>query len=293
MGNQLLNESFIRQRSSELQIPFENLLAAAILEEIIQRVGESDYGENFWLKNSVCFNLENYRKKVNRKVSYFIKETDMLHYKKIEISNVFAELFRNIKKDAIHWNYKLWKEQNVIFANMTAMIASIKVPVKMEFEQVLDESLHPYRKEIHLFNNNNKKMKLNCFPIEYVLVEKFLNVMEKMELINDLSNYMDIYEILKRESLSGRKVWELLNEGCSKHGIEIEKQRFEILVSYRTNQYMKKKWKSYLRHEKKISPVWNEVMEMIEVFFSNIWTCMCENLIYLGDWMPELGRFID
>lgn len=293
MGNQLLNESFIRQRSNELQIPFENLLAAAVLEEIIQRICESDYGENFWLKNSICLNLENYKKKVNMNLSYFIKETDMLHYKKTEIGNVFAELFRNIKKDAIHWNYNLRKDRNVIDANVTATIASIKIPVKMELEQVVDANLNPEIKDIHLFNNNNRKIKLKCFPSEHVLAEKFLNIMEKLELINDMSNYMEIYDILKKESLSGRKVWELLSEGCSEHGIVIEEQRFGILVSYRTNRYMKKKWKSYLRHEKKTSPVWDEIIEMIEVFFTNIWTCMCQNLIYLGDWMPELGRFID
>lgn len=293
MGNQLLNESFIRQRSSELQIPFENLLAAAVLEEIVQRIGDSDYKENFWLKNSVSLNLENYKKKVNMNLSYVMKDTDMLHYKKAEIGNVFAELFRNIKKDSIHWNYNLRKDWNVIYANLTATIASIKVPVMIEMEQVMDENLNPYIKEIHLFNNNNKKIKLKCFPSEYVMVEKFLNVMEKLELINDMSNYMVIYEILKRESLSGRKVWELLNEGCNEHGIEVSEQRFELLVSYHTNRYMKKKWKSYLRHEKKVTPVWEEVVEMIEVFFSSIWTSMCQNLIYLGDWMPELGRFID
>ena len=41
----LLNESFIRQRSEELRLPFENLLAASILEEIVQRMIESEYAD--------------------------------------------------------------------------------------------------------------------------------------------------------------------------------------------------------------------------------------------------------
>ena len=101
MAYQLLNESFIRQRSEELKIPFENLLAASVLEEIVQRMMESEYAENFWMKNSSKLSLENYRKKVDLKLSFFIKESQKFHYKKTEVGNVFAHFFRNVKKEDI------------------------------------------------------------------------------------------------------------------------------------------------------------------------------------------------
>ncbi len=293
MGNRLLNEYFIRQRSAELQIPFENLLAASVLEEIVQRISESEFAEGFWLKSSAGLNLENYKKKVHRNLFYFMKDMQKLHYKKTEISNVFAIIFRNLKKEAICWNYNIRKEREKICANLTATMASIKVPVKITFEQITDNNLKPCVREIRLFTNNNQKIRLNCFPNEYIIVDKFLNIIEKLELLNDLSSYMDIYDILKKEMISGRKVWELLNESCAQRGIKIEQQRFDMLISYRTNSYMKKKWKAYLRHEKATSPSWDEIIDIVEAFFSNIWLSMCQNMIYLGDWMPELRRFID
>ena len=72
MSNQLLNEKFIRQRSEELQISYENLFAASVLEDIVQKIAQSDYAENFWMKNSESLNLDNYRKKVDLKLSFFI-----------------------------------------------------------------------------------------------------------------------------------------------------------------------------------------------------------------------------
>ena len=120
-----------------------------------------------------------------------------------------------------------------------------------------------------------------------------LEIIEKLELINDLSCYMDIYEIMKKEILSGRKVWELLYQGCKDRNIQVEEKRFDMLKSYQTSRYMEKKWKAYLRREKRQQPGWNEMTDLLFRFFSVLWEHMCQNIIYLGDWMPELGRCID
>ena len=100
-------------------------------------------------------------------------------------------------------------------------------------------------------------------------------------------------EIMKKEILSGRKVWELLYQGCKDRNIQVEEKRFDMLKSYQTSRYMEKKWKAYLRREKRQQPGWNEMTDLLFRFFSVLWEHMCQNIIYLGDWMPELGRCID
>ena len=291
--NQLLNETFIRQRSEELRIPFENLLAAAVLEEIILKIAESDYAGNFWMKNSVRMNLENYRRKVDLNLYFMMVSTKQFHYKKTEVSRVFSELFRNYKKNAVHWNYQVWTDYEFIYIDVKAAIASVRVPVKIKLQPVLQDRLNAYEKEMRLFINNSKKVLVKCYPSEYTVSEKFLEIIVKLELLSDLSCYMDIYDILKKEALSGRKVCEILNEECGKKNIKIEEHRFELLMAYRTSSYMERKWKSFLRHEKKKEPLWKDVIDLFEQFFAVIWKNMCQNIIYLGDWMPEIGRYID
>lgn len=293
MSNQLLNDKFIRQRSEELQIPYENLFAAAVLENIVQKIAQSKYVENFWMKNSENLQLDNYRKKIDLNLNFYIKETENFHYKKGEIGNFFAEIFRNYKKEAIHWNYHIAMDFGIIYIDVVATFSLWKVPVKIKLERVAQENLIPYVRDMQLFSNNNCKIQVYFFPSEFVITEKFLEILDKLELINDMSCYLDIYDILKRDVLSGRKVWELLSEGCTRYGIAVEEKRLAMLSSYRTSSYMEKKWKAFLRRKKRKQPVWNDVMDIIERFFCVIWDHMCRNVVYLGDWMPELGRCID
>lgn len=293
MGNLLLNENFIRQRSHELQIPYEHLLAASVLEEVVYRLAESKDSECFWIKNHAKLNLECYRKKVDLQLYYFLKESKQFHYKKGDISNLFAVTFRNYKKDAVHWNYRVQMDGAKISVDLTGEIANVKVPVSVRLEPVTQENLVPYRKEIKLFTNNNRKVCLHCFPSENVIAEKFLEIMDKLELLNDLSCYMEVYDILKKESLSGRKVWELFMDGCGKRRIPADRRRFALWQSYRENRYMEQKWKAYLKREHRKQPDWQDVMDLADRFFSVIWDHMCRNVVYLGDWMPELGRWIE
>lgn len=293
MENRLLNENFIRQRCGELQIPFENLLAASILEEIVHRIAGSKYARCFWMKKSINLNLDSYRKKVDLSLSFSIKDGNDFQYKKEDISNLFAELFPEDQTDAVHWNYNVCMDRGMIDIDMTAAFSSVKVPVKIKLEPVSEKKLTPYVKNIQLFLNNNQIIQVLCFPSEYVVTEKFLEILEKLELLNDMSCYMEIYEILKEEALSGRKVWEFLQEGCEERNIPVEEKRFDLFLSYRTSRYMQKKWKAYLYRTKRKQPGWNEVMDLIVCFFKVIWEYMCRNVVYLGDWMPELGRCMD
>lgn len=293
MEDRVPNELLLRQRSEKFQISFENVLAVAVLEEIVQRIAESEYAENFWMKNSVRMNLDYYRKKADRELSFIMKDTDMFHNKRVELNNAFAELFQNDKNNVIHWSYDFEQDKNSIYINLIATILSIKVPIKIIIKPLQEENLSPYVKDITLYTSERQEVQVNCFPSEHVIVEKFLEVIEKLELLNDMSCYMDIYSLLKNEVLSGRKVSELLMEGCKGRGMKVDEYRMELLASYRTSSFLKKKWKSYMRHEKMKSPVWDEVMDMMENFFMVIWQHICRNLIYLEDWMPELGRFID
>lgn len=293
MGNQLLNENFIKQRSGELGIPFENLLAAAILEEIVQIIAESKCASNFWIKDSLKLNLENCRKRVDLTLSFFVQESKNFHYKKETISQLFAELFRNLKKNAVHWNYQVGMKQGLIFVDVRAKLSSVSVPVSIKLERLEREGLQPYVRELQLFTNNCRKLQIRCYPSEYVITEKFLEILDKLELLNEMSCYLDVYETLKRDMLSGRKVWESLYAGCIARKLAVEKQRLDLVLSYREYPYMEKKWKVYLRRQKRTQPDWKEVIDMIERFFGVIWEHMCRNVVYLGDWMPELGRCIE
>lgn len=301
MDCQLLDESLLRKKSKEEKVPFENLITIVVLEDILKKIYDSEYADYFLIKNSVVLSSCTYRNKMNRRLNFCIRETKSFLYKKSEIGCIFAKLFRNIKKDCIHWNYNITEKKikdktenrSEFFVNIIATVFSVQIPVEIRIEKYREENMLSVQKEILLKFALKEKLSLNCYPSEGIAAEKFLNIIDKLELLSDLSDYMELYQILKTEQLSGRKISELLMEGCKDNGIEVTQQRFDILLSYYKNSYMMKKWKSYLRHEKRKEPKWEDVIEIVGLSFQNIWDSLCKNVIYMGDWMPELGRYID
>lgn len=293
MEAKLLKESFIRQRSEQLEIPLDQFLAAVIVENFIWKIQTSDFKKVIWLKNTNYLQIENYRNKVNRKIELYIKESDLLYFRKNEISRVFAELFRNVKADEIHWNYNIKETKNAIECNLSGTILSVKVPVKIIMRKIEKKELNPEEQEFSFVWMEEEKIKLQCYPENVLLIQSFIQIMQQLELISDFSCYIDIYDIVRKKQFSGRAVEDMLTRACEEQNLAIEKERFDLILSYRNYTYMKKKWKTYLRHEKKTEPDWESMMDMLENFFKKIWDSMCENMIYLGDWIPEIGRYID
>ena len=69
-------------------------------------------------------------------------------------------------------------------------------------------------------------------------------------------------------------------------------KRVEEILSYRDYPYMKKLWQRYLRQQKKKTPSFEDVMELLAKFLPPIWEAVCRDEVFIGDWMPELLRFL-
>lgn len=83
------------------------------------------------------------------------------------------------------------------------------------------------------------------------MAENFVEILEKMELINDLSCYEEIYGILKKEALDGRKVEQQIIEIGTKRELFFGKDRLDTVLHYKDYTYMKRKWTAYLKRERK------------------------------------------
>ena len=126
---------------------------------------------------------------------------------------------------------------------MLAKSKEHEVPITLRFQELRDEQMQPAHGELPFFLQENTVIQFLQYPYEQVVAENFVEILEKMELINDLSCYEEIYGILKKEALDGRKDWV-------------------------------------------------EVMTLLEAFFPPVWRAIIRDEIFIGDWMPELCRFL-
>lgn len=283
--------SAVKAKSEELKIPYENLLSAFVIEEAVTAFCGSDEAENFRLKNNSILSLEYYRRKAPTRLEYVVLSEEELTVR--NVIHRMSKIFQNEKKAELWWKYRVEKEDEGICVYLSAKIEELQIPVQLVLEQEKEEPSEPSREELHPFLEEERSVEYLHYPMEGILAEHFIRIMRDMELINDMGSYYILYELLSKEMNSSRKVTEQIESLAKEQKIPLKKERFDMFEGYQSSSYMKKKWKSYLKKEKKKTPSFEEVMKVMIAYYRPIWDSLAEGNYYLGDWMPELMRYLD
>ena len=104
--------------------------------------------------------------------------------------------------------------------------------------------------------------------------------------------YDTTFRLLKQETVDGRHIYETLSFFCEKEEVIPQEKRIEMLASYETYTYMKKRWKKYIRKQGTEDVSWETVLHRIIAFLSPVWNTMCRDEVFFGDWMPDLARYL-
>lgn len=283
--------SAVKAKSEELKIPYENLLSAFVIEEAVMAFCGSDEAENFRLKNNNILSLEYYRRKAPTRLEYMVLSEEELTVR--NVIHRMSKIFQNEKKAELWWKYRVEKEDEGICVYLSAKIEELQIPVQLVLEQEKEEPSDPSHEELHPFLEEDRSVEYLHYPMEGILAEHFIRIMRDMELINDMGSYYILYELLSKEMNSSRKVTEQIESLAKEQKIPLKKERFDMFEGYQSSSYMKKKWKSYLKKEKKKTPSFEEVMKVMIAYYRPIWDSLAEGNYYLGDWMPELMRYLD
>lgn len=283
--------SAVKAKSEELKIPYENLLSAFVIEESVMAFCGSDEAENFRLKNNNILSLEYYRRKAPTRLEYMVLSEEELTVR--NVIHRMSKIFQNEKKAELWWKYRVEKEDEGICVYLSAKIEELQIPVQLVLEQEKEEPSEPSHEELHPFLEEDRSVEYLHYPMEGILAEHFIRIMRDMELINDMGSYYILYELLSKEMNSSRKVTEQIESLAKEQKIPLKKERFDMFEGYQSSSYMKKKWKSYLKKEKKKTPSFEEVMKVMIAYYRPIWDSLAEGNYYLGDWMPELMRYLD
>ena len=283
--------SAVKAKSEELKIPYENLLSAFVIEEAVMAFCGSDEAENFRLKNNNILSLEYYRRKAPTRLEYMVLSEEELTVR--NVIHRMSKIFQNEKKAELWWKYRVEKEDEGICVYLSAKIEELQIPVQLVLEQEKEEPSEPSHEELHPFLEEDRSVEYLHYPMEGILAEHFIRIMRDMELINDMGSYYILYELLSKEMNSSRKVTEQIESLAKEQKIPLKKERFDMFEGYQSSSYMKKKWKSYLKKEKKRTPSFEEVMKVMIAYYRPIWDSLAEGNYYLGDWMPELMRYLD
>lgn len=187
-------------------------------------------------------------------------------------------------------------------------VATISFPVTITFISNEDAQI-PVRQEIKTINRSFKVLSVNAYSPEAILAECVFEILEKLELISDMKPYAASYMMIKNNSVSGRRILEVLQTKIKKKPKVLSKRRLEQIKEYRSYAYMRKRWQQYCKrnrvanvnstgyansteHGNSMETSWEEALDLLVSFIEPLWNALLEGSVFLDDWMPELGRFL-
>jgi hypothetical protein len=303
MKRQTITKADLKAKSEALQIPFSNLLAGWVVEEVLFLLAESDFSDYLWLKCRSSLGAEEYRRKNILTLEYvYVNDEKVMRQEKPLPGQklsfmlgvmILAQVVQKVKVPEIKWKGNLSLKEDMLTLDIMAEFAEMKVPVQVKIQEIGIPTVPPVRQDFASVLDENRRVSYLQYPIDPLLAELLFRMIRDMELITDLGVYERVYEILRVEALDGRHTRELLASCCRENGMVLKESRGAEIAAYKDYSYMKKRWERYLRSQKKKEPSWQEVTEVIGAFLPAIWEAVCRDEIFFGDWMPELGRFLD
>ncbi len=284
----MINRLHIKEKSEELNIPFKNLLSAAVAEIIIELLANGKYCNELYLCNSSDFQPEIYKDVCIGNIYYeYVKEIDG-KMSILYMRDILKEIMTKASLEAFIVNGNV--DENGIALKIT--VDEMYIPLHIHFRK--HRGTHePEKIRIKLTAYENRVVDVLTNPKEDELVKCLAEIIEKLELINDMDLYYYAYDILSTCPVNGRKVKDSLSKILEEKKIIIDDSRINMLSSYTDYTYMKRKWKVELRQKKKSEPQWSDVNNCLINFLRPIWEAMEQNIVFLGDWMPQLKRFLD
>ncbi len=269
-----------RQNSDE--IPSVYLSAISGAEEILKKIENSPLKERLLLKNDDFLEKDKYHKMLIEKIEFFTQEDEIKDTIQ-ELELMFQSQIKSRKADEKGEYLRFCieveiKSHKILFELRLILYTNKKFyPVKKNGTGVLDKEKFTYFK----------------FPPEEYLAVGFYEIISSLELLNDLSWYKEIYELLNTQLVEGRKIWEGFHSMILRHPISSLEQRMSTLKGYETYSYMRRRWEMQSRKRKESYPKWEQVITLLVTFFTPILEGILKDEVFLGDWIPQLGRYLD
>lgn len=303
MKQTIMDKTSLKAKSERLGIPFSAALEAFIAESFRYLLAESVFAEFLWLKNAGQLEKEQWGKRSGLTLE-FAYLTDVRAAKKpgvvpgqeLSLKMGYAMLAYILKKEKtpeIKWRGRAAMRGELLELVVSGEFEEMTAPLVIHITALKDANAVPVKREYPLLLRPDGIIVCPEYPTANILVEKITAIMRDMELLRDMGAYDTVYRLLQNEAVDGRFVVERLRAAFRQAEIAPGEERLDEILAYKNYSYMKKRWIKYLRSQKKQEPSWEEVMALLSEFLPRIWNSVCRDEVFLGDWMPELGRFLD
>lgn len=291
----LIGKAALMEKSAELMIPLERLLAGYVMEQLVIKLSDSERGARLLLKNPGVLGLSGSAGGRVHKLYYaYVKQAGEV-FRKADFAAFLKNTIKWETQTNIDWSWRSHMEQNRLIVELVAVLDDMRMPIELSIDPIDGGSDCHSAGEytVRLLMENNKTCRIAVYPMQELFFGDLSEALLKLELIGDMAVYERMYEALGMLDLEGRKFQKSLERLCAEHGITMDKMRYTQVEGYLAYPFMIKKWKSYLKKSGKNAPSWEEVYGRFLSFLLPPWTASLEGMVYLGSWIADLGRYLD
>ena len=184
------------------------------------------------------------------------------------------------------------KEEQGYLVYITGEWEEMKVPLVIHISPLVYHAAKPEKQKLQSVFFEKKCAAYQHFPVETYLAEQLFTILKYLELIPSMEVYDTTFRLLEQETVDGRHIYETLSFLCGNEEVSPQEKRIEMLESYDTYTYMKKRWEKYVRKQGIENISWETVLHRIVLFLRPVWNAMCRDEVFFGDWMPDLERYL-
>ncbi len=272
----------------------ERLLTGYVMEELAIRLASDASGSRLLLKNPDTLGLSGCARGAHRLYYAYVCAEDEIFSK----AAFAAFLKKTVKWETVTnivWAWRSHMEGNCLIVELSAELDELKLPVELVVEPLpADAVKHPKGTyTLRCLMEATKTVELPVYPAWEQLMDDLGEVLSRMELVGDMGVFLRIYETLGMISFEGRPFQRELRSDCEAQGITLDTLRYEQLERYADYPYLEKKWNAYVKRQRRTLPVWTEVYGRLWQALSPVYQAILQDVLYLGSWIPDLGRYLD
>lgn len=287
----------LKNKAKESGRSYQLCLQLFCQEEFLRRLEKSQYAENLVLKGGLfIYSVTDFDSRVTVDVDFLLRKVpNTPEQLQTVIETIISTPTGN---DFVTYEIKnimpiaVAKKYAGIGVSLVARIKNTKTPFSIDFG--VGDVIVPkqQKRRIPTQLDDFTAPTVNTYSLETTIAEKIDAILSLMEFSSRMKDYYDIYYLANKFDFDGATLTEALRKTFENRGHTFTAEQFELVMTFSSNDAMKKKWKAFVRKIDSETDDFSMVLKTIKIFLSKPFIAAMEDKELTKQWSAQNGEWM-
>lgn len=279
---QFLSVRLIRQKSKQLNIPYQNLLIGCAREWVLEQLSSVVKDDSVLVRKVSLLGAAVYKTGIINTLHLSVSQE---LFEETTLLKLFQEAFEEVE---VH----ITKEIEEYKVRVVVPVEQLSLPIDVYINQKIGKKEHIKTVSLRLCYENEKMIDLKCCNSEAEMSQFLVKCYEKMVLLTDMTILDSMYAYLKSSQLDGRYLQSCIEEQLEEAEITVTEENLQLFLTSMKSKVLKQRFQGYLRVRKRKDVTYDQVEQLLEKAYVPVLEAIQKKEIFLADWMPEVERYL-